>query len=250
MEAMQKRDFYHRKAKQSNSLRYWALYKKTKNLVNTEVKRCKAKYYTRIINENKQNYSTLWKMLNEVTSSKQNGPVSCFESDGLIFYDQESIASILNQYFSPVATKLVQKLKAGKNIFAASDLPNILTSSTTSFCSMPVTEQFVLNGLKRLKTNKAMGLDRIGAHLLKDSATVIYKSLPVLFNGLLEGGIYPAIWKHGRVVARFKSGDRTDCNNYRPITILSTISKILERAVHQQLYNYLEEQNIIYMSHK
>ena len=46
-------------------------------------------------------------------------------------------------------------------------------------------------------------------------------------------------------MALFKSGDRTDCNNYRPITILPTISKILERAVHQQLYTYLEEQNIL-----
>ena len=66
-----------------------------------------------------------------------------------------------------------------------------------------------------------------------------------MFNRSLEGGIYPTLWKHGRVVALFKSGDRTDCNNYRPITILPTISKILERAVHQQLYNYLEEQNIL-----
>ena len=69
--------------------------------------------------------------------------------------------------------------------------------------------------------------------------------ITVLFDHSLEGGIYPAIWKHGRVVVLFKSGDCTDCNNYRPIRILPTISKILEHAVHQQLYNYLEEQNIL-----
>ena len=209
------------------------------------MKRCKAEYYTRIINENKQNYSALWKTLNEVTSRKQNGPVSCIGSDGVIFYDQKCIASIMNQYFSSVATKLVEKLKAGENIFVASDLSNISTSSTTSFRFMPVTEKFVLNELKRLKTNMAIELDLISARLLKDSATVIYKRLTVLFNRSLDGGIYPTIWKHGRVVALFKSGDRTDCNNYRPITILPTISKILERAVHQQLYTYLEEQNIL-----
>ena len=153
METVHKRDFYHRKAKQLNYLRYWTLYEKTKNFVNVEVKRCKAKYYARIINENKQNYGTLWKMLNEVTSSKQNGPVSCVESDGVILYNQKSIASIINQHFSSVATKLVQKLKAGKTIFVASDLSNIFTSSRVLFRFMPVSEQFVLNKLKRLKTS-------------------------------------------------------------------------------------------------
>ena len=86
---------------------------------------------------------------------------------------EKSIASVMDQYFSSIAAKLVQKLKAGKNIFVASDLSNISTSSTTSFRFLLVTEQFVLNELKRLKTNKAIGLDRISAHLLEDSATVI-----------------------------------------------------------------------------
>ena len=45
----------------------------------------------------------------------------------------------------------------------------------------------------------------------------------------------------GKVTALFKSGNRSDPNNYRPITILPTLSKILERAAHQQLYSYLKE---------
>ncbi len=77
--------------------------------------------------------------------------------------------------------------------------------------------------LKRLKSNKAIGLDGISARLKKDSAIVIYKSLTTLYNRSLENGFYPAIWKNGKVVALFKSGDKMDCNNYRPITILPTM---------------------------
>ena len=46
-------------------------------------------------------------------------------------------------------------------------------------------------------------------------------------------------------ISLFKSGDESDCNNYRPITVLPTVSKILERAVHQQLYGYLTESNLL-----
>ena len=52
-------------------------------------------------------------------------------------------------------------------------------------------------------------------------------------------------WKCGKVTALFKGGDRTDCNNYRPITVLPTISKILERAVHKQLYEFLSMNELL-----
>ena len=53
------------------------------------------------------------------------------------------------------------------------------------------------------------------------------------------------MWKCGKVTALFKSGDRCNANNYRPITILPTASKILERAVHSQVHNYLLQENIL-----
>ena len=66
-----------------------------------------------------------------------------------------------------------------------------------------------------------------------------------LFKRSLEASTFPSIWKCGQVTALFKGGDRTDCNNYRPITVLPTISKILERAVHQQLYEFLSANELI-----
>ena len=49
------------------------------------------------------------------------------------------------------------------------------------------------------------------------------------------------------MVALFKDGDRTDCNNYRPISVLPTVSKIIERAIHAQLYSYLLENELLYV---
>lgn len=99
--------------------------------------------------------------------------------------------------------------------------------------------------MQALQKNKAIGCDRISARLLKDAAAVIAPSLTILFNRSLTTGSFPSSWKIGRVTALHKQGDRTNVNNYRPITILPTISKLLERVVHDQLYKYFIAKKIL-----
>lgn len=81
--------------------------------------------------------------------------------------------------------------------------------------------------------------------LLKDSAQCLAPMLTKLFNRSIKTGAFPSIWRLGKVCALFTTGERTDCNNYRPITVLSTITKILERAVHQQLYTFLSDSKLL-----
>ena len=90
-----------------------------------------------------------------------------------------------------------------------------------------------------LKTNKAIGLDKICASLLKNSAHMIALSVTKLLNLSIKTGKFPKLWKCSKITALFKSGDRTNASNYRPISILPTLSKILEKAVHTQLYHFL-----------
>ena len=93
--------------------------------------------------------------------------------------------------------------------------------------------------LLALKTNKAIGLDKISARLLKNSAHTIALSVTKLLNLSIKTGKFPKLWKCSKITALFKSGDRTNASNYRPISILPTLSKILEKAVHTQLYQFL-----------
>ena len=58
-------------------------------------------------------------------------------------------------------------------------------------------------------------------------------------------GQFPKSWKCAKVTALFKQGDKTDKDNYRPISILPTVSKVIERAVHSQLYRYLEANHLL-----
>ena len=62
---------------------------------------------------------------------------------------------------------------------------------------------------------------------------------------LIRSGKFPGIWKCSKVSALFKSGDRTNATNYRPISILPTLSEILKRAVYSQLHEYLNSTNLL-----
>ena len=83
------------------------------------------------------------------------------------------------------------------------------------------------------------------ARLLKDAAEVIFKPLTQIINASLSQGIVPHEWKHARVTPLFKKGVSTDLDNYCPISVLPVVSKLLERAVHHQLYSFCNEHKLL-----
>ena len=105
----------------------------------------------------------------------------------------------------------------------------------------------MLKQLSQLKSNKAIGLDNISARLPKSGAIVIVPILTSIFNKSISTHKFPSLWKCAKAVALFKSGNKTDPSNYRPICP-TTISKIFERAVFEQLYSYLSLNNLLSQS--
>ncbi len=241
--AMQDRNYHHRKAVKSNSPFHWMMYKKIKCYVNTNVKKCKTEYYSNLINTNKGNTGALWKTLNDISSRKSHSSPSCIEANGVSHTDPKSIAESLNDHFSSIGSKLATKIR---NLY-----PNRNSiRQSNKFCKnefvfQPIEESYVYGVLNNLKTNKAIGLDKISARLLKDSSTVMTPNLTRLYNRSLASSTFPSTWKSGTVTAIFKSGDQSNASNYRPITILPTISKVLEKAVHSQVYRYLIDNKIL-----
>ena len=104
---------------------------------------------------------------------------------------------------------------------------------------------FVLKQLRALKRKKATGLDNLPSALLKDCADAIAGPLSHLINLSLKTGTVPLIWKKARITPLHKSGSTTTPENYRPISVLPILSKILEKSVHEQFYNFLEKENLI-----
>ena len=86
--------------------------------------------------------------------------------------------------------------------------------------------------IRSLSKTKSPGADRIPVEILKDVVHLVSKPLTLIYNASLEKGIFPQIWKLARVAPIYKTGSKTDLNNYRPISVLSAVSRILEKIVH------------------
>ena len=100
--------------------------------------------------------------------------------------------------------------------------------------------------LKGLKTKKAIGLDNIPNRLLKLAADSSAPSLTFIFNLSISSGIFPDEWKIAKILPMYKSGPRNVLENYRPISILPLVAKVLEKEVHKQLYQHLAENNLLH----
>ena len=104
---------------------------------------------------------------------------------------------------------------------------------------------FIQKELRNLKRQKETGIDNLPPGLLKDCAMYIATPLCCIINLSISTSTIPTICKHAKVSSVFKSGDSSEPGNYRPISILPVLSKILGKAIHKQLMDYLETENLL-----
>ena len=116
----------------------------------------------------------------------------------------------------------------------------------TSFSLAEVDQSSIDKLLKEIKTDKATGLDGISNKLLKLSAPFISKSITDLFNFSIQTNTFPDDWKIAKVSPIFKTGERNDPNNYRPISVTPTISRIFEKIISIQMQSYILDNNLLY----
>ena len=113
------------------------------------------------------------------------------------------------------------------------------------FSFKTVSDEEVLKHLKKLNRKSAMGLDEIPPLFLKDTTYVISKPLAHIINCSVMSEVVPNDFKRARVVPVYKSSAHDNFDNYRLISVLPAISKILEKCVHLQLIEYLEKNNLM-----
>ncbi len=107
--------------------------------------------------------------------------------------------------------------------------------------------EYVLKELLSLEDGKAVNLDGLTPKLLRIAAPAISTSLTRIFNMSITSGIFLDEWKTAKVVPIHKKDSTHDCGNFRRISIISTLSKLLERHVHISFYNFLKTNNLLHL---
>ena len=209
-------------------------YRKMRNFVINEIGRVKSNYFRNEINKCHGNSSKLWNHL-AFLSGKSSGryqPTIIKLQDEMIS-DPMEIANVFNTYFANIATTFINK--TDKLEYEPSvPLQNFVMARKQSHLLFEIpfiSKADVFFKLRNLNPKKG-GSDQISSRFLRHAAYIIAEPLSILINKSIECGTFPGLWKCAKIVALHKGGETDELDNFRPISILCAISKVMEKHVH------------------
>ena len=191
---------------------------------------------------NQSNSKKLWSGLREILPNKKINDISrTFTIDDKDVTDANIIANSFNSFYGNITNDLLSNFQDGDD----QDPCSYLNQCSSTFSFSRISPDFVFREIAGLDPRKSSGLDNIDGKLFKLAAPVITLPLTHILNLSISTGSIPQAWKMAKVIPIFKAGNRKMLNNYRPISILPLVSKILEKAVHSQLLPYLTTNNLL-----
>ena len=217
-------------------------------LLNKIKRHAKLNYYSNKCEEIRNNGWKLWKLINKITNKTQNKQsiINKIKVDGIIIERPKEISNALANYFASIGNNLSNNLPSSKHSLKHY-LNRIPTCPATMFAT-PTTPIEINNLINSLTNKHSCGYDNISNHMLKWLRPVITEPLSIIFNLSIKHGVFPDYMKIAEIVPLHKGGDESLCNNYRPISLLITISKILEKVIYKRTYSFLEKNNILFQS--
>ena len=251
-EAIKLREKYFKKFKKSNLHIDYDFYIEAKYNVQKLIKQKKIEFYNAKLTENIGKPKELWRALKNLGLPSKKSPSTniCLTKDNTTIFADKENTNIFKKFYSTLADDLVKNLPPASSIFGLSSVcqyyNKTLKLPNTRFKFTFVSEDSVLKILKNIDENKAAGLDNLSGKFLKDGATILAKPLSQICNLSIKYSTFPNDCKIAKLKPLFKRGSKTDPKNYRPISLLPLISKIIEKIIHDQTQNFLDKNNVIY----
>jgi hypothetical protein len=221
------------------------LYKRYRNLYNTLIRASKKLYFESELEKHKNNLKVTWDILRKAirkTKSK-NSFISNIKVNGVELSDPKAIANCFNIFFTTIASDISDEIHPTVRPHEWPDSgPDMPIFDLTN---NPVTNFELLTIFNELNSKKSEDYSGISMYFLKNVALQLIKPMVHVINLSFKNGIVPSQMKIAKVVPIFKSGDPLLMDNYRPISLLSNFSKILEKAMCNRLTTFLESNKLI-----
>ena len=188
----------------------------------------------------KFNSKNIWKIINNLCKPQtEKMSISEIKINGNIINDKLEIAKEFNNFFINVGTNLDSQINTNINY------QNYLNDNLNSIYLYNTNENEISKIIKNLKDKKSYGNDGIPIRAYKLGTNRLSMEISKLINISFKLGTFPNCLKIAKIIPVFKSGKRNQINNYRPISILNTLSKIFEECMKIRITHFLERNNLI-----
>ena len=222
-------------------------FKSYEKIVKKDIKEAKQRYFDQIFTAYKNDMKKTWKTINETLNrNKKNSNVaSIFYHNGNVLSNAKDIANAFNVYFANIGKNLASEIE--QNITDNADYTQYVSTplTETKLQFKCITDNDTQRAIDKLENKSSSGHDGISNKLLKLLKIELSKSLTLIINQMITTGIFPDSFKISKITPLFKKGDVSMLSNYRPISLLPTISKIFERILYNQLYDYFNSNNLL-----
>lgn len=216
-------------------------YKTFKQQLNRLLRTAEKSYYHTLLQRNSTNAKHTWKILKDLINKHRNHqPFPQLSQHNKLVVNPNEVVDIFNHHFTkigPDLSKTIPRSQRTPESFLTGNYPH-------SFFFSPVTETEVQNAALLLK-NGSPGHDGIQPDIIRENAEDLSAPLTHIFNCSFSQGKLHDDLKIASITPIFKAGDQENPNNYRPISILTTFSKILERIAYNKLIKYINDHNIL-----
>ena len=225
-------------------------YKKYRNLLSTLMKKSKRAYFDKYFERNWSNIKNTWKGIKSLISLKtvaSSVPTVLSLDNGDTITNPYDIANTFNNYFASIAETTKKSIKYSHKHFS----DYLSNESSSTIFLQPTDKEEIANIISSLNSNKTSGPNSIPYRVLFLLKSEISKQLADLFNLSFMTGVFPSVLSSTQTakvvpVPVFKKDSKLNYSNYRPISLLSNIEKILEKLMYKRLYAFLDYNNIIY----
>ena len=246
---MKTRDYWKQVAKghpigSSDQIEAWQQFKIFRNKVNNRKKYEECQYKAEKMMEVSDSPDLLWKNAKTFMGWTSQGPPQQIQVDNVLLTSARKMSQCMNEYF----VGKVNKIRAGMidAPFPISNLKDFMSGRNCKMQLRHVTLNKVKKILKSLSNSRSTGVDELDNFSLKIAADFVSQPIHHIICLSIIQNKFPDNWKFSKVIPLHKKGEKTDRKNYRPVAILSPVSKVVEKIVYEQIYDFFTRNKLFH----
>ena len=230
--------------KKSKNVNDYNKYKKYRDTINSLLRKSKKQYYKKYFEEHTNNIKKTWSGINNLLhrQNKQKLNDIFLNVNGNIFTDQNIVVEKMNKFFINVADSLAEKIPKPNTKFQ----DYLSNPNEHSLYLAEILPHEIDEIIAKLGSNKSGDLYGITSNIVKLGGLPLTQILTSLFNKSISQGIFPSALKCAKVIPIHKGDSIFETSNYRPISLLPILSKILEKLMYSRIIKFIEKHNILY----